>query len=87
MSWPAVGGTLAGMNANLPTQLRELHSRTNNGIHVRLLWGPDDGRLAVSVDDTKTGDRFAFDVPERHRALHAFAHPFSYASALGELAA
>jgi nucleotide-binding universal stress UspA family protein len=49
-------------------------------IHVRLLWGPDDGRVAVTVADTRTGDRFAFDVPERDRALRAFRHPFAYAA-------
>jgi hypothetical protein len=89
------------MNAELPHTMRELHSRTNDGIQVRLFWGPDDGRVAVTVADTKTGDRFAFDVAESDRALHAFRHPFSYAAwhgvdtsssygtvaALGELAA
>jgi len=63
--------------------MRELHSRSNDGIHVRLLWAPDDGRVAVAVADTKTGDRFAFDVPDRD-ALQAFKHPFSFAAALGE---
>lgn len=89
------------MNAGLLHTMRELHTRTNDGIHVRLLWGPDDGRVAVAVADTRTGDHFAFEVPERGRALHAFKHPFSYAAwqgvegnssfgtvaALGELAA
>jgi hypothetical protein len=89
------------MNAELPHTMRELHSRANDGIHVRLLWGPDDGRVAVAVADTRTGDQFAFEVSERGRALHAFKHPFSYAAwhgvevnssfgtlaALGELAA
>ena len=89
------------MNAELPHMMRELHSRTNDGIRVRLLWGPDDGRVAVAVADTRTGENFAFEVPERGRALHAFKHPFSYAAwhgveanssvgtlaALGELAA
>ena len=89
------------MNVGLPRTMRELDSRTNNGIHVRLLWGPDHGQVAVTVADTKTGDRFAFDVAEPDRALHAFRHPFSYAawhgidtsssygtvSALGEAAA
>ena len=68
------------MNAELPHTMRELHSRTNDGIQVRLLWGPDDGRVAVTVADTKTGDRFAFDVPEPDFALHAFQHPFAYAA-------
>ena len=89
------------MTDELSHTMRELHSRTNDGIHVRLLWGPDDGRVAVTVADAKTGDRFAFDVGDPDRALHAFRHPFSYAAwrgidasssfgtvaALGELAA
>jgi len=71
------------MNEDLPPKMRELHSRTNDGIHIRLLWGPNDGRVAVTVADTKTGGRFAFEVAERERALHAFRHPFSYAAWYG----
>jgi hypothetical protein len=71
------------MNFELPHTMRELHSRINDGIHVQLLWGPDDGRVAVTVADTKTGGRFAFDVPEPNRAMHAFRHPFSYAAWYG----
>lgn len=63
----------------IPT-MRELDSRTNDGLHVRLLWGPDDGRIAVVVDDAKSGEQLAFDVPHRERALQAFRHPFSYAA-------
>ena len=75
------------MNLELPHTMRELHSRTNDGIHVRLLWRPSDGRVAVSVADTKTGDNFAFDVSEPDRAMHAFRHPFSYAAWHGSVAA
>jgi hypothetical protein len=71
------------MKDDLTRTMRELHSRTNDGLHVRLLWGPDDGRVAVAVADTKTGGRFAFEVAERNRALHAFRHPFSYAAWYG----
>ena len=68
------------MKDDLTHTMRELHNRTNDGLNVRLLWSPDDGRVAVTVADTKTGGRFAFDVAERERALHAFRHPFSYAA-------
>ena len=37
----------------------------------------------MAVADTKTGGRFAFEVAERNRALHAFRHPFSYAAWYG----
>jgi hypothetical protein len=73
-------GRLVHMNDELTHTMRELHTRMNDGIHVRLLWGPDDGRVAVTVADIKTGGRFAFDVAEPDRALHAFQHPFSYAA-------
>jgi hypothetical protein len=71
------------MNFDLPQAMRELHSRINDGIHVRLLWGPDDGRVAVTVTDTKTGGNFAFDVLDPGRAMHAFTHPFVYAARYG----
>jgi hypothetical protein len=71
------------MNFELSHTMRELHSRVNDGLHVQLLWGPDDGRVAVSVADTRTGGRFAFDVPDRDRAMHASQHPFSYAAWYG----
>jgi hypothetical protein len=31
--------------------MRELHSRVNDGIHVRLLWCEGDGRVFVAVND------------------------------------
>ena len=71
------------MKDDLIHTMRELHSRTTDGLHVRLLWGPDDGRVAVTVADTKSGSRFAFEVADRERALHAFRHPFSYAAWYG----
>lgn len=59
--------------------MRELDSRTNDGLEVRLLWDPDDGRVAVAVADSKTGDEFGFEVHEHEHAREAFQHPFSYA--------
>lgn len=60
--------------------MRELDNRTNDGLEVRLLWDPGDGRVAVAVADSKTGDEFGFEVHERERAREAFKHPFSYAA-------
>jgi hypothetical protein len=68
------------MTPELMTSMRELHSRISDGLHVRLLWCEADGRVFVAVDDHKTGDAFSTEVAERHKALHAFHHPFAYAA-------
>ena len=47
------------MNAHLLDSMRELHSRINDGIHVRLLWRKDDDRV-VGVDDAKS-DSFVLE--------------------------
>ena len=57
---------------------RELAYRLNDGIHVRLLWHPVTDSVSISVDDSKTGDRFEQPVPAAE-ALVAFNHPFAYA--------
>jgi hypothetical protein len=57
---------------------RELAARTNDGIHVRLLWHPHDDAVSISVADATTGERFQQPVP-RTQALFAFNHPFTYA--------
>jgi hypothetical protein len=68
----------------MPTQtlssLRELHSRTADGILVQLLWSEDDNRVFVAVNDEKTGQMFSVEVPEGERPMHVFTHPFAYAS-------
>ena len=58
---------------------RELAARETDGICVQLLWNQDDGALAVSVEDERSGERFRF-VVEPDRALDAFYHPFAYAA-------
>jgi hypothetical protein len=59
---------------------RELDSRINDGILVRLLWCEPDGRLWVAVLDTKTGDSFGLDVRDDERPLDVFDHPYAYAA-------
>ncbi len=59
---------------------RELDSRVNDGIAVRLLWHPDSGRLSVGVNDTKTGERFEVLVREGDRPLEVFHHPYAFAA-------
>ena len=43
------------MNADLLDSMRELHTRINDGIPVRLLWRNDDDRVVVAVDDAAAG--------------------------------
>jgi alkanesulfonate monooxygenase SsuD/methylene tetrahydromethanopterin reductase-like flavin-dependent oxidoreductase (luciferase family) len=66
------------MNAATP-ETRELAARETDGIHVRLLWHPDDNAVTVSVEDARAGDRFQLAVAP-DRALDAFYHPFAYAA-------
>jgi hypothetical protein len=65
------------------TTLRELDSRTTDGISVRLLWHEPDGRLFVSVADSKTGDAFDLEIRDRDRTREVFYHPFAYAAWYG----
>jgi hypothetical protein len=60
--------------------LRELDSRTNDGIHVRLLWHQTDDRVVVAVDDAKTGDSFVVGVQRDESAMDVFHHPYVYAA-------
>jgi hypothetical protein len=68
------------MTTETQASLRELHSRTADGMLVRLLWSQDDNRVFVAVDDDKTGETFSVEVPDGERPLHVFAHPFAYAN-------
>ncbi|QEC47413.1 hypothetical protein FSW04_07350 [Baekduia soli] len=66
------------MTSQLLETMRELHSRTVDGIHVRLLWRPDPDLLAVAVTDARSGASFALDVRDGERAMDVFRHPFAY---------
>lgn len=61
------------------TRAREPAARESDGIHVLLLWHPDDNALTVTVEDERVGDRFQLAVAP-DRALDAFYHPFAYAA-------
>jgi len=65
--------------SNAPLQTRELAARESDGIHILLLWHPDENALTVSVEDARVGDRFQLEVAP-DRALDAFYHPFAYAA-------
>jgi hypothetical protein len=66
-----------------PTGTHELDSRTNDGIHVRLLWHAEDGRVSIAVEDIKTGEAFELAVGDGERALDVFHHPYAYAAGRG----
>jgi hypothetical protein len=68
------------MGTETLTSLRELHSRTADGILVQLLWCEQRNRVFVAVSDNKTGEQFSLEVPDGERPMHVFAHPFAYAS-------
>lgn len=68
-------------NPNEETKMtRELDGRITDGIHVRLLWNPNDDRISVAVNDTKTGDAFELPVRDGDRVLDVFRHPYAYAA-------
>lgn len=54
---------------------RELDTRMNDGIQVRLLWCEGDRRLSVAVLDTKTRASFSLEVREGERPLTSFITP------------
>ena len=68
------------MTPEMLTTLRELHSRTVDGLLVRLLWCPVANRVFVAVNDHKNGDAFSVEVPREERALTVFEHPYAYAA-------
>lgn len=57
---------------------RELAARENDGIHVQLLWHPDENAVTVTVADERAGERFRLPIAP-DQALDAFYHPFAYA--------
>ena len=69
--------------ADSVSSTRELSSRVNCGLHVRLLWSQADGRLWVSVFDRATGEGFRIAIRESERPLDVFDHPYAYAACHG----
>ena len=61
--------------SRIGTTTRELDSRTNDGIHVRLLWHPHDARLSVAVHDTKTDEAFALPGARRRPSARRVPPP------------
>ena len=71
------------MNTATLTSMRELDSRESGGVHVRLLWDPDENQTAVVVLDRTTGESFNVEVRPGDRAVDVFHHPFAYAARHG----
>ena len=66
--------------STITASVRELDSRTSDGIRVRLLWHPEDGHVSVTVEETKSGVIFDLPVRDGERALDVFRHPYAYAA-------
>jgi hypothetical protein len=68
-----------GTHTGSQRRYRELAARESDGVHVVLLWHPEENAVTVSVEDARAGDRFQVDVAP-DRALDAFYHPYAYAA-------
>lgn len=62
--------------------LLELDSRVNDGIRVKLLWADEADVLIVSVEDSRTGQKFDIEHVDPAKANDVFHHPFAYASGI-----
>jgi hypothetical protein len=62
----------------VPAVIRELDSRTSDGIEVRLLWNPRTRQVLVSAVDHQRSAAIQFEVAHRD-ALEAFRHPYAFA--------
>jgi hypothetical protein len=75
MHFDARGGAMSPASSTT----RELAARDSDGVHVVLLWHPDENAVSVSVEDARAGDSLRLRVAS-DRALDAFYHPFAYAA-------
>jgi hypothetical protein len=57
--------------------IRELATRNESGILVRLLWDAARGQILIRYRDRESGDEFVADVPNQS-ALEAFRHPNAF---------
>jgi hypothetical protein len=67
------------MNHDVLSSIRELASRTCDGLHVRLLWSAAERRTWVSIIDLKASDTVSVTVSDGQNPLDVFHHPFAYA--------
>jgi hypothetical protein len=62
------------------TSMRELDSRSVDGLQVQLWWDSETGCVWVSTRDGRSGNQFLIEVRDGERPLDVFQHPFAYAS-------
>ena len=60
--------------------MRELDSRSSDGIDVQLLWRARDGKVLVAVLDTRSDEAFCLEVRDGERPLDVYHHPYAYAA-------
>jgi hypothetical protein len=60
----------------------ELDYRRGAEVEVSLLWHRHTNQLSVTVRDNGTGEVLEIPVAA-DRALHAFRHPYAYATSIG----
>ncbi len=65
--------------------MRELHTRSADGLDVALLWCVADDLVFVRVEDRRTGDTFSVPVARGQSPLEVFHHPYAYAPAYAAL--
>ena len=68
------------MITELHTVMRELNSRVNEGMRVRLIWSERDDQTFVVVTDIRGGETFSVQVSAGEHALDVFHHPYAYAA-------
>jgi hypothetical protein len=61
-------------------EFRELAHRSNDGIHVSLVWNPITDSVSVIVEDERLGSAFELVMESGAEALDAFRHPYAYAA-------
>jgi hypothetical protein len=62
------------------TSATELDSRVSDGLHIRLLWNQAEGRVWVTVLDTRQNSSFCLEVTPDESPVDVFHHPFAYAT-------
>jgi hypothetical protein len=62
------------------TSMRELDSRSVDGLQVQLWWDSETDCIWVSIRDGRSGNQFLIEVRDGERPLDVFKHPFAYAS-------
>jgi hypothetical protein len=60
--------------------IRELCSRSCNGVDIALIWQRCDNTVMVVVVDHRNGETFLLEVDDGENALDMYHHPYAYAA-------